>query len=554
MKNKFLNIAAAAILAIGALASCNKQLDQSPKFTTTSQVVYSDMTSIKQALAKVYGSYTLPGSNGSGASDMANMDAGSSDFLRTFWNLQELPTDESICAWGSDGLFDMNNISWSPDYKWLFWAYNRYAYSVTVATSFIQNTANPPSSFSQAQMDSLKTYRAEARWVRAYMYWALMDLFGNPAFIDDNSPIGTNFMPQQISRDSLFSYIESELIAIQPDLAAPHTNEYGRVDQAGDWALLARMYLNAQVYTGTARWTDAITYASKVINAGYSLMPQYNKLFLADNDQNNPEVIFAIPYDGSYGQLYGGTTFLVQSMIGANTPNIGVTNAAGISTYYGITGTAWGGNRARRQFVALFAADGNPQHYTSSADQRASTLQASTNTSAIVNGDPTLITVPATFDQGIETTKWRNVNSDGSIPSSAGTYCSVDFPAFRLAEMYLIYAEAVLRGGTGGSSSQALSYINALRDRAYGNASGEITAGQLTLQFILDERARELYTEGFRRTDLIRYNEFTTGTYVWDWKGGSQNGVAVDSHYNIYPIPTSELSVNPNLQQNPGYN
>ena len=122
---------------------------------------------------------------------------------------------------------------------------------------------------------------------------------------------------------------------------------------------------------------------------------------------------------------------------------------------------------------------------------------------------------------------------------------------FRLGEQYLIYAEAVLRGGTGGSQAQALTYVNALLERAYGNTSGDY--GSLTLQNILDERAKELYWECFRRTDLIRYGLFTSGNYLWPWKGGVLSGTGVDDHYNLFPLPATDLNTNPNLKQNPGY-
>jgi hypothetical protein len=119
--------------------------------------------------------------------------------------------------------------------------------------------------------------------------------------------------------------------------------------------------------------------------------------------------------------------------------------------------------------------------------------------------------------------------------------------------MYLIYAEAVKRGGSGGSETDALGYINLLRERAYGNTLGNITASQLTLEFILDERARELYWECHRRTDLIRYGLFTAGNYTWEWKGGVQLGRTVDSHFNLYPLPSTDLQANTNLTQNNGY-
>src|SRR5699024_6990426 len=126
-------------------------------------------------------------------------------------------------------------------------------------------------------------------------------------------------------------------------------------------------------------------------------------------------------------------------------------------------------------------------------------------------------------------------------------------PMFRLAGVYLMYAEAVLRGGQGGSKAQALELINKIRERAYGDASGNISMGELTLEFILEERARELYWEGHRRTDLIRYGLFTGGEYVWAWKGHVQAGAATDDHYALFPIPASDINANTNLNQNPGY-
>jgi hypothetical protein len=354
-----------------------------------------------------------------------------------------------------------------------------------------------------------------------------MDLFGNPPFVDENSTIGST-APKQIMRADLFKYVESELLAIEPDLAASKTNEYGRADQAADWALLARLYLNAKVYTGTDRSTDAITYASKVIGAGYSLMPKNKNLFMADNNKNNPETILSINYDLNQTQNYGGTTFLVNSCIDGNIP--------GGPSAYGVPGGGWGGNRARSPLPKLFGAD-----YTTSNDSRAKLLQENVYD----------ISAVATFAQGIKTAKFSNMNSDGTTPANASVFASTDFPLFRLGEQYLIYAEAVLRGGTGGDMATAISYINKLRERAYGNTSGDVTS--ITLPFILDERARELYIEGFRRTDLIRFGEFTTSTYIWPWKGGTPGGKSVGDYYNLYPIPSSDIVNNTNLVQNPGY-
>jgi len=124
---------------------------------------------------------------------------------------------------------------------------------------------------------------------------------------------------------------------------------------------------------------------------------------------------------------------------------------------------------------------------------------------------------------------------------------------FRLADVYLMYAEAVLSGGSGGDMGTALDYVNMVRERAYNSPAGNIEANELDLPFILDERARELYWEGHRRTDLVRHGLFTGGDYLWQWKGDARDGRATDVKYDIFPIPDADIGANPNLQQNTGY-
>lgn len=159
---------------------------------------------------------------------------------------------------------------------------------------------------------------------------------------------------------------------------------------------------------------------------------------------------------------------------------------------------------------------------------------------------------PGDFSNGYTITKWKNINSDGS-PGKDEEFADIDFPMFRLADAYLMYAEATARGANGGDVNRAVDLVNDLRFRAYGDNSRDITSGDLTPQFVLDERARELYWEGHRRTDLVRYGQFTSGDYVWAWKGNDQAGESVADHFNIYPIPASDVNANPNLEQNPGY-
>ena len=528
MKKTILTKIIAAVVLTTTMISCNKSLDLLPTNDVTSAQVYSTANGYKQAFAKVYGAFALTGNQGpAGNGDVQGIDEGTSDFLRLFWKAQELSTDEAVISWGDPGIQDFHNMNWSSSNPMLKGLYYRSMYQITVANDFINQSSDAKLSsrgISDADATAIRKYRAEARFLRAFQYWVMMDLFGSAPFVTENDAIGST-IPKQADRATLFNYIESELKAIDPLLADPKTNEYGRADRAADWALLARMYLNAQVYTGTARYTDAVTYSSKVIGAGYSLISNYQYIMRADNNLNTSENIFTINYDGLKTQSYGGTTFLVHAPVG------GSENASS----FGIGG-GWAGLRTTKALVNLFP------DVTGTADKRSQFYTSGQNLD---------INDPTTFSDGYMITKYKNVISTTGAAGQSLDFSDIDFPLFRLSEMYLIYAEAVLRGGTGGTPVQALIYLNNIRQRAYSNASGAIVT--YDLNYILDERARELYWEGFRRTDLVRFGKFTDASYLWPFKGGVKAGTGVAAFRNIYPIPSDDLTANPNLKQNTGY-
>ena len=544
MKNIHLIILFSTIVVTGLLTSCSKDLNRLPANSIFSDSVYSSAAGYKLALANVYGGYTLTGISGPSISDIAGVDAGTSDFVRCWWNTQELTTNEAVCAWGDPGVPDFHNMSWTSTDPILIGLYARCGYQITLCNDFITHcstTALQKLGITGNDATAISQYEAEAQFLRAFQYTVLMDAFANPAFADETTPVGPLSFPKQIKRADLFKYITSQLLTCSNAMVAPHQNEYGRADQAAAWALLARLYLNAQVYTGTAKYDSAIIYSSKVINAGYSLHPHYANLFRADNNLNNAEVILAIPYDGINTQTYGGSTFLVNSSCANSTYTPGSPGYAMSSATYGVPSGGWAGNRATTGLINLFPTP------DTTVDKRGIFLNAPGVTADITN--------LSTFGQGVPVNKFTNITSTGvqAEPGAGGTFCSTDYPLFRLGEQYLIYAEAVLRGGAGGDPNTALSYINLLRERAYGSSYGDITSSQLTLPYILDERGRELYWECFRRTDLVRFGEFTSSSYLWPWKGGVASGTGVDSHYAIFPIPVTDLQANSNLTQNPGY-
>jgi len=527
MKNSIKIILASGILLLSLNACKKSDLNLKPTNDVTADVAYATPAGYKAELVKLYATYGLTSPTGSDQSDIGGLNSGFADFLRLFWTSQELTTDEAVCAWGDTGIPDLDKSTWNADNQFLRGLYSKAILQITFCNEYLrESTPDKLASRNITGSDAtnVQRYRAEARFLRAFQYWVLIDAFGNPPFVTENDPIGKT-PPKQTTRAALFSYIESELKAIEGDLADPRSNEYGRADKGADWALLARLYLNAQVYTGTAKYTEAITYSSKVIGAGYALKANYKDLFLADNNVNNNETILTINYDGVRGTNYGGTTFLINAAI----------NADMSPATYGVPSGGWGGNRTRQNLPALFP-DPN-----GTADKR-----------GVFFGAKSTVDDISVFTDGLRVTKFKNVTSAGVTPPSLnGTFSSLDFPLFRLAEQYLIYGEAVMRGGSGGSQAQALIYVNNLRQRAYGNASGNVSA--LTVDFFLDERARELYWEGHRRTDLVRYGKFTDASYLWPFKGGTKSGAGLPAYRNLYPIPAADLIANPNLVQNTGY-
>lgn len=515
---KILSVALMAMM-VSFMASCMDSLNTSPldDDIVTSESVYETPEDFRQVLAKLYAGFAATGQQGpAGDPDIQGIDEGFSSYIRQFWVAQEIPTDEAVVAWTDPGLPDFNYQSWGPSNDFVMGMYSRIFYEITLANEFIRNAKNNDDA-------TIQDYNAEARFLRALSYWHALDLYGGGIpFVTEEDGIGV-YNPEPASSDSLFSYIENELLAIENQLPAPGQNEYGRADQAAVWTLLAKLYLNAEVYTGESRYGDALEYADKIIESGaYIIEENYQDLFLADNHTANG-IIFPITFDGEHTKTYGGTNFIVHAAVGGDMS----------ATEFGIDG-GWAGHRVTPQFVEKFDVENDSR------------------TLFFTDGQELEIEDIEDFRQGYAITKWKNITSDGQ-PGAFPEFVDIDFPMFRLADVYLIYAEAVARGAEGGSTAKAVELVNQLRERAYGDNSGNITAADLTPDFILNERARELYWEGHRRTDLIRYGYFASGDYIWAWKGGVQEGAATDSHYRLYPIPSSDVNSNTNLTQNPGY-
>jgi len=625
MKNIFKSLL--YILSLSIVVSCHDDLNQSPidPDSFTEENVFASVNEAKGALAKLYASLALTGQNGpAGSPDIADIDEGFSQFSRMLFNLNEITTDHAVVGWGDPGLPDLHGMYWSSSNDFTEAMYYRLAQAVSFSNSFIKNA-------SELSGDEVNVFIAEARFLRAYAYYNLLDLYGN---VPLTTEISTE-LPTQSNRTELFNFIESELMEIESILLA--SNEYGRVDNVAAHALLSRLYLNAEAWTGQDRYADCVTYSQNVINSGYSLNMNdangngtaYDELFMADNDVNGAqnEFIFTLNFDGMQSQTYGGTTFLVHAAIGGsmNPGNFGVNggwgglrttknlvnqfavdldalnSSLGSQSDWGLVGSAtpngwngpdvemfqtgpqefsiyaelvsgelkfrfnedWGNNfgdngndgtlesgganipiSAGTYFIVMDLGSGTYTISPFSSDKRGMFYSDGQNLE--------IESIPP-FEDGYAVTKWTNIDSNGNQGSdSSGDFVDTDIPLIRLAEIYLNYAEATLRGG-GGDTNTAVSLINQIRERGFGGSSGTISSGDLTLDFILDERSRELYWEGLRRTDLIRYNRFTNSSYLWPFKGNEPTGVGVDEYRNLFPLPANVVAINSNLTQNEGY-
>lgn len=551
-------VAVSAVLALGA-SSCSNELDLA--ITDEQTTVELDYTGL---LAKIYGNLTLTGTTGgSGNPDMSQFDEGNSSFYRRIFEANELCSDECIWTWqNDDGIPELTNISWNSSHGYNELTYYRIMYNVTLCTYYLDATEGT----TDAQV---LQNRAEVRFIRALHYFHFIDLYGKAPFkehiLTASGEMITD-LPTEMSRVDAFNYVVSELKAINGDTSdskeqlldfAGDDDNYGRADKVAANMLLARLYLNAEVYTGTAQWDKAVEYATRVIGSQYVLnetpyngRTAYEQLFMGDNGENpnaRQEIIFPIRCDGATSRSYGGSLYTIASTTGNGTPAQGLYSSD----------SQWTCNRARQALVNKFFTtptlipmgyeEGTMENVRSVAgDERAMFFAGAENADG--KNQRTYETEEKTsFPAGLGILKWNNEYATGGTPSDVA-FSDTDVPLMRVAEAYLTRAEANFR--MGASNDVVLADLNKIRNRAH---ASELTATQLSALTICDEWCREFYFEGRRRSDLIRFGYFTTGSYTWDWKGGAYEGKGVSSIYKLYPIPYNELSSNKNMTQNPGY-
>lgn len=559
MKNLF-KIFVVALVSF-SVCSCLQDLNTVPLDETVSAAddAYANPDSYMAGLAYINAYYNFVSAGDPGSSDLDFDDAGQSELIRQWTNLNELSVDSFKCTWGDDYVTDIQYDKWTTaDNAALVAVYTRCMKGVTLVNEYLAQT-DPELVASRGQESLLATvnqYRAEARFHRAMFYWMLMDCYGNPPFATyENISEGTT--PKQLGRKGLYEWLVTELEELAASDDMPEFGEvpYPRATKGAVQALLAEIYLNAAVYTATEteagepQWQKAKDAAKAAAEMGYSLEPAYENLWKQDNTTNGAaerEFIFAIDYDKDHAQSWGGTTTLASAFMSADV-NQRLADLLGVGGA-GIIPENWNGYHVSNEYVQYF----NLNEIDWSGKGFGYNRETSDKRAFFINEGV------KEFDKADVSSGWRcwkfsGLYTDGHVNDATVDnykFSSMDYPIFRLAEMYLIYAEADARlNGGKVVDSQAIEWVKALRDRA-----GVDMPEDIDLDFLLDERARELMLEGHRRTDLIRYGYFTSMQFPWPYKAGVKNGKAtIPSYMQVYPIILSDRTANLSLEQNPGY-
>src|SRR6266508_4669919 len=461
--------------------------------------------------------------------------------LDDYYNVSEISTDEMVVPtrgqdWYDNGTWlELHRQQWTANspgtLSFLNGAWNT-AYSGIARANVLLDALQGASVPNQASIE------AEARTLRAFYYYLLLDLFGGVP-VATTSEIAAR---PRVSRDSLFKFIESELLAVRPDLPTTrNAANNGRITQGAVDAILANLYINAGVFTkndvpgginataynscagitvsgGVSACQAAVTRADNVISSGvYQLADSFVKNFRADNNLS-PENIFVVNF--------------------ADANDLGLNFVMRALHYNQFNPSPWNGFAALAQTYNAFSA----------ADRRRNIFlvgpQSNVLTGVPVNdraGNPLVFTVTianvtsATEGEGPRVYKWP------ADPNHVSQNNGNDYAWFRLSEMYLIKAEAILDGATG--SPTPLTLVQAVRARAF--ASDTLSA--VTLPVILRERLFEFTGEAKRRQDLIRFGAYTQ---PWEWKTGPEGQ---EPRRVLMPIPQGQIDANPQLVQNNGY-
>jgi len=535
----------AAVAAM--MLSCVNDLDTLPlnKTEPIAEYVYGNSEqAYLEGLSRLYFQFVS-----NDLTDLQQMDGGASEIIRAFWSVQETTADAAKCSWENDAwVRALNTNTWNDTQNDAVYAvYVRTLQGIAYVNEYLRQTS--PEKLSARGVDDalaakIDGFRAEARFIRAYLYWMALDCFGSVPFTTENSPFGGTYFPFQASRADIFDYCVSELEYLRSaESAMPAArSQYPRADKGSAAGILARMYLNSEVYTGVPGWAEAKSVCEDIFSMGYALCPDYAALFRGDNGQNpdaRGEMLWAISYDSDNTESYGGTSYILSASLASTD----ITEASRPNGQV----NGWAGLRVPYEYVSRYFNVSGQNYVTGSYEVD----DARGKVFYIKGRSESMEGALYSFMNGWSCLKFNNIPHDMTdqsfLPQSAvRSFADVDFPVVRLGEIYLIYAEACMNLG---SPDLALPYLAELSSRAGVEGPAEVTE-----DFLVAERARELMWEAHRRTDLIRYGLYDSDEYLWPYKGGdSFAGQSFPSYKRIFPIPPTELASNDNLKQNPGY-
>ena len=571
----------AALVAMTGLSACTGDLDQLPKdpnVLTPDQFQKDPKGYLGGILGKCYSSLAISGQYGpNGAADINGMDGGTSQYTRVMFYLEDLPTDIGLWIYQDAGVYDMVQDVWAANNVIIYGAYSRYYTHIAVCNDFIRLTRNlgtygisvGGSGDTAISQDELDQMVREARALRGLSYYYVINWFGRAVIAWDDMNYGDT-PAQAASAKELFDKVTADLEDVLATWPQNHTPQYGRIGRDAVEALLCKYYLNAESFIGEKMYDKCWSHAENIIARhqgggfqGSGLAMDYLALFCGSNDMFMPggslpaqnEILWGVPYDHEMTTPWGGTMFLIAAPTG-NFSDKPLTDGFCDGSWYG-TNAHWGCLLAREQFSNIFGFVGGE-----TADVRASLWLTEKAGYTMANTDP------KSWANGYAAIKFTNVkaNADGTVPhwkdpdtglnrigvqpvESSSDWPDTDFPIIRLADVYMMASECALRGA--GDSGKGLQYANYVRQRA---GVTPWNATDYTLDNIGNERAREFYHEGMRRTDLNRMNKFTGSAYNWTLKGGIQDGTALPSYMRLYPLPTNVIAgYGSSMVQNEGY-
>lgn len=513
-------------LTMGAgVTSCTGDLDLKP----TDPNVHTELTSADQWVgyfASLYGGFLYTG-------NLSTSDGGAGTFTRCHWNLQEITADEAIISnkWNDPGYVALNFNTWLTDNEWIYAAFAREFYMAKQCSEFI---AKADGAVAYLGDEEVKAMKAEARVLRGYAYYNMIDLFGRGPWVDENSVTGAT--PPTYDRKQLFDATVADMVDVinSGDLRPAANQVYGRVSREAARAVLAKLYLNAEVYVGTPMYAECAAQCQEIVKTISKLAPTYKYLFCTTNDRyvGNGEILWAVPQEAGSYDTWGGTTYLTAGCyVETIDPDELIKLGSGGINDKGekVIMNPWSGVRMRPELSSAFE-----------------------------NGDQRRLIYEGQFNQGVENLDDYGITSDGYMCVKF-TYtteedyentqkrvlnsqiCNTDYPLIRLADVFLMLAECEYKG----VKCDGLNYFNQVRKRA-----GLAAAPMLTADGILKERQCELYFEGCRRSDLIRFGKYTGDNYKWSWKGGTYEGANIPAYRAVFAIPYQYVNT---VGQNPGY-